>query len=213
MYYLVFNRNLYNSLVVGGFRNVLLCTKDSSIFRIEEGEFFSYIEGDDFASSCRSTLGSDSLTILYSFCPVEICGLYDTVNFLSQKCSPSIYVSRPKVQSVGKDVVSYSDCSPQSIPSLIKSNYIRLNSNDIKRISDSWNEIIRTQTNLRIWHENRVQNVEDSFFDADIKEVLTKQGTSDRNKLLIGIQLLLRERHHLGLNPKYIAWRVSSLLE
>lgn len=88
MNYLVFDRNLFNSLKAGGIQRVYYCSKDFSIFAVTDGDMLQYINWADFSdvSLAKNSLAEHPLTILYSFCPAEICGLFAAITFFS-RCS------------------------------------------------------------------------------------------------------------------------------
>lgn len=195
MDFLVFDNNLYNSLKVAGFRNVFCFSEDGSVFYITDE-----IETLEICSK--------AVTILYSFSPKEICGLYMFVDYFKNK-DVEIFISQPKLDN--NYIFSYSDCDPKSLKRLIESESQLLSKTDIMLISDKWKEIIKSQTNLRIWLDNRLQNVDDSYFDKDIKYILKKYETGYCEDLLFELQLLLRNKYHYGLNPQFIRWRIEMI--
>ena len=189
MNYLVFDRNLFNSLT--------------------DGDMLQYINWADFSdvSLAKNSLAEHPLTILYSFCPAEICGLFAAITFF-RDVAITIYVSRPQLQGI----ISYSDFSPGEIADSLKKDCVMLSAAQIEAISDEWSLIIQNQSNLRIFYKNKVVNVQDDYFDTDISCVLPQKGNIVLADILPDIQLSLRRKYGFGLNPRYIEWRVSNVL-
>lgn len=209
MNYLVFDRNLFNSLKAGGIQGVYYCSKDFSIFAVTDGDMLQYINWADFSdvSLAKNSLVEHPLTILYSFCPAEICGLFAAITFF-RDVAITIYVSRPQLQGI----ISYSDFSPGEIADSLKKDCVMLSAAQIEAISDEWSLIIQNQSNLRIFYKNKVVNVQDDYFDTDISCVLPQKGNIVLADILPDIQLSLRRKYGFGLNPRYIEWRVSNVL-
>lgn len=209
MNYLVFDRNLFNSLKAGGIQRVYYCSKDFSIFAVTDGDMLQYINWADFSdvSLAKNSLAEHPLTILYSFCPAEICGLFAAITFF-RDVAITIYVSRPQLQGI----ISYSDFSPGEIADSLKKDCAMLSAAQIEAISDEWSLIIQNQSNLRIFYKNKVVNVQDDYFDTDISCVLPQKGNIVLADILPDIQLSLRRKYGFGLNPRYIEWRVSNVL-
>ena len=209
MNYLVFDRNLFNSLKAGGIKRVYYCSKDFSIFAVTDGDMLQYINWADFSdvSLAKNSLAEHPLTILYSFCPAEICGLFAAITFF-RDVAITIYVSRPQLQGI----ISYSDFSPGEIADSLKKDCVMLSAAQIEAISDEWSLIIQNQSNLRIFYKNKVVNVQDDYFDTDISCVLPQKGNIVLADILPDIQLSLRRKYGFGLNPRYIEWRVSNVL-
>lgn len=209
MNYLVFDRNLFNSLKAGEIQRVYYCSKDFSIFAVTDGDMLQYINWADFSdvSLAKNSLAEHPLTILYSFCPAEICGLFAAITFF-RDVAITIYVSRPQLQGI----ISYSDFSPGEIADSLKKDCVMLSAAQIEAISDEWSLIIQNQSNLRIFYKNKVVNVQDDYFDTDISCVLPQKGNIVLADILPDIQLSLRRKYGFGLNPRYIEWRVSNVL-
>lgn len=210
MNYLVFDRNLFNSLKAGGIQRVYYCSKDFSIFAVTDGDMLQYINWADFSdvSLAKNSLAEHPLTILYSFCPAEICGLFAAITFF-RDVAITIYVSRPQLQGI----ISYSDFSPGEIADSLKKDCVMLSAAQIEAISDEWSLIIQNQSNLRIFYKNKVVNVQDDYFDTDISCVLPQKGNIVLADILPDIQLSLRRKYGFGLNPRYIEWRVSNIAQ
>lgn len=210
MNYLVFDRNLANSLRVIGIKQVYYCDRDYSVFHIENDEnLLEYIRWEDFSdiASAEEVLLKDQLTILYSLCPAELCGLYAAVSFFYRK-KIRIYISGPDV-AYNQNVISYSDLFPLEIIESVEVNKVRLTEYQREKIYKKWNEIIQTQSNLRIWKNGKLQNVVDEYFDDDFKFIVRQKPKDDFANILPSIQLLLRGKYHFGINPRYIEWRCS----
>ncbi len=209
MNYLVFDRNLFNSLKAGGIQSVYYCSKDFSIFAVTNGDMLQYINWTDFSdvSLAKNSLVEHPLTVLYSFCPVEICGLYAAITFF-RDTEITICVSRPQLQNI----ISYSDFSPGEIIDSLKKDCVMLSAAQIEAISDEWSLIVQNQSNLRIFYKNKVVNVQDDYFDTDISCVLQKKENIALADILPDIQLSLRCKYGFGLNPRYIEWRISDVL-
>ena len=182
------------------------CSKDFSIFAVTDGDMLQYINWADFSdvSLAKNSLAEHPLTILYSFCPAEICGLFAAITFF-RDVAITIYVSRPQLQGI----ISYSDFSPGEIADSLKKDCVMLSAAQIEAISDEWSLIIQNQSNLRIFYKNKVVNVQDDYFDTDISCVLPQKGNIVLADILPDIQLSLRRKYGFGLNPRYIEWRVS----
>ncbi len=185
------------------------CSKDFSIFAVTDGDMLQYINWADFSdvSLAKNSLAEHPLTILYSFCPAEICGLFAAITFF-RDVAITIYVSRPQLQGI----ISYSDFSPGEIADSLKKDCVMLSAAQIEAISDEWSLIIQNQSNLRIFYKNKVVNVQDDYFDTDISCVLPQKGNIVLADILPDIQLSLRRKYGFGLNPRYIEWRVSNVL-
>ena len=125
------------------------CSKDFSIFAVTDGDMLQYINWADFSdvSLAKNSLAEHPLTILYSFCPAEICGLFAAITFF-RDVAITIYVSRPQLQGI----ISYSDFSPGEIADSLKKDCVMLSAAQIEAISDEWSLIIQNQSNLRIFY-------------------------------------------------------------
>lgn len=213
MNYLVFDRNLFNSLLVSGLKKIYINTTYYSIFRIRKDDYLSHIDWSVFTdkSAAKQFLLEKPLTILYSFCPYEICGLYASVAFFHNKEMP-IYIATPSGTDK-TDIISFGDYAPEQIIKLIKSNLLCLSNSQKVRIFDEWNGIMQKQSNLRIWHKNNIINVNDDYFDNDIREALQKTKGDTRENIISSVQILLRHKYHIGLNAKYLEWRVAYVLK
>lgn len=213
MNYLVFDRNLYNSLKAREIQSVYYCTKDFSVFSVTNCDLLQYINWKDFlnVSLAKTSLLECPLTVLYSFCPVEICGLLASISYF-RNTGITIHISRPQLQGDVQGIISYSDYSPWEITDSLKKDCVNLSDNQIEVISDEWNVIKQNQSNLRIFLNNKVVNVQDEYFDADIRRVLQRKENMVWADVLPYIQLSLRHKYGFGLNPGYLEWRVKSYL-
>ena len=210
MNYLVFNGNLRNSLVVSGIQKVYCCEKDFSVFEIEKDDFYAHIRcgRHGMPLTKKDGLFQDSIVILSSKNPVDICGLCASVSFLS-RLGLEILVSCPK----SPNILEYGDLPPEEILRLVTKNSVSLSEETTEGICDAWEKAVHGGTNLRIWSKEKiVQSVEDNFFDSDIQSVIEKQGTVQDN-LLRNIQCCLREKYQIGMNPKFLKWRIAVLKE
>lgn len=214
MNYLVFDQNLFNSLFVGGVKKIYRNTMDYSIFRIEEkDDYLSHIDWSVFAdrAAARQSFFENPLTILYSFCPYEICGLYASAAFFRDREIPICLASPDR--SDPTDIISFSDYSPEQILQLLKSNSFRLSPSRKAQIYEEWDAILQKQSNLRIWRGNRLVNAADDFFDPEIREVLQHEKGAATEAIFSSVQILLRQKYRIGLNAKYLDWRIACVLK
>lgn len=213
MNYLVFDINLFNSLLVGGLKEIYINTMDYSIFRTRKDDYLSHIDWSVFAdkSVAKQFFLEKPLTILYSFCPYEICGLYASVAFFCNKEIP-IYIVAPNGNDK-TDIISFSDYAPEQIIKLLKSDLLCLSNSQKVHIYDEWNSIMQKQSNLRIWCKNNIMNVEDDYFDNDIRETLQRAKGDTKENIVSLVQIMLRHKYHIGLNAKYLDWRVAYVLK
>ena len=213
MNYLVFEKNLFNSLIVNGLKKVYINTKDYSIFHIGKDDYLSHIDWSVFLDNkvAKQNFLEKPLTILYSFCPYEICGLYTSVAFFDKKEIP-IYISSPKGNEK-TDIISFSDYAPDQIIKPLKSNLHSLSNSQKVHICDEWKDIIEKQSNLRIWREGNIINVDDDYFDNDIRELLQKTKGHTKESIISSVQIMLRHKYHIGLNSKFLEWRLAYILK
>lgn len=106
MNYLTFDPNIQNALLSLGMPNVFCNRTDYSVFSLKNktDSFFDTIENDFYSAP---------LTILYSYCPWEICGLYATIFHLKEQNFP-IYITSPQ-KNPHTDFLTYSDYPPDEI--------------------------------------------------------------------------------------------------
>ena len=196
MNYLTFDPNIQNALLSLGMPNVFCNRTDYSVFSLKNktDSFFDTIENDFYSAP---------LTILYSYCPWEICGLYATIFHLKDYNLP-IYITSPDKKS-NANFISYSDYPPNEILSQV-SNKKRLSNARKRDICDTWRQLLEENRNLRLWKSNTLVSAPDDYFDSDIQNVLQCKANSD---MLLSIQSRLRSEYHISLNSKYIEWRLK----
>lgn len=213
MNYLVFDRNLFNSLRAEEIWSVYYCTKDFSVFDIKGTDLLSYINWTDFRNEflARKSFLEHPLTILYSFCPFEICGLYASAAFFHEK-KISFYISRPQTQNYNPNIINYGDLPPKIIIHSLKKCLVLLSADQISNMAHAWVSVIKEHGNLRLFIENKIMNVPDDYFDADIRYVLQKKGSTELQDVLTDIQLLFRHKYKIGLNSGFIEWRITNMI-
>lgn len=69
-----------------------------------------------------------------------------------------------------------------------------------------WKKLLDENSNLRLWQSHTIRSMPDDTFDSDIMSFLQDKATSD---IRLSIQLVLRRKYHIGLNEKYIDWRLK----
>ena len=83
MNYLTFDPNIQNAFISIGISNICCNSTDYSIFHLKDkaDNFLSLLEFPPYSDSVdmKNSFYRTPLTILYSYCPLEICGLYATI--------------------------------------------------------------------------------------------------------------------------------------
>lgn len=115
-------------------------------------------------------LTDGSMTILYSFCLFEICGMYAAVSCFYNRRVP-VCISQPPTSGGVRNVINYGNCVPEEI--LRGAEKARLLSDMEKAaIHKRWVQLTARQSNLRIWNGGDVENVCDEYYDADIQSAM-----------------------------------------
>ena len=78
-------------------------------------------------------------------------------------------------------------------------------------IHKRWVQLTAHQSNLRIWNGGDVENVCDEYYDADIQSAMVESMPLAEQRMRI--QILLRNKYKIGLNPKFIDWRMKKLTQ
>ena len=199
MNYLTFDPNIQNALLSLGMPNVFCNRTDYSVFSLKN-------KTDSFFDTMESDFYSAPLTILYSYCPWEICGLYAAIFHLKEQNFP-IYITSPQ-KNPHTDFLTYSDYPPDEI--LLQMSHKQLLSDAAKSaIYTVWKKLLDENSNLRLWQSHTIRSMPDDTFDSDIMSFLQDKTTSD---IRLSIQLFLRWKYHIGLNEKYIDWRIQQIL-
>lgn len=207
MNYLTFDPNIQNAFISIGASNICCNRTDYSIFHLKDrtDNFLSLLEFPPYSDSVdmKNSFYRTPLTILYSYYPLEICGLYATIFHLKDYNLP-IYITSPDKKS-NANFISYSDYPPNEILSQV-SNKKPLSNARKRDICDTWRQLLEENRNLRLWKSNTLVSAPDDYFDSDIQNVLQCKANSD---MLLSIQSRLRSKYHIGLNSKYIEWRLK----
>lgn len=223
MNYLTFDRDVFNGFAAMEARDAYYAGRDYSVFHIGQDDFFSHIDGlrstggsGRCGAALKAKLTRESVTILYSFCPFEICGLYAAVSAFGDADTP-IYLSCPpsnddRPSGGPPDAMFYGDYPPGEILSLVQ-NARLLSGAERQAMKRNWEETLRNQTSLRIWKEGGIVNVPDEYFDGDILSVMEADPQQPNWDLLTRVQLLLRRKYRIGLNGAFIDWRVKTLTQ
>lgn len=212
MIYITFDRNILNGLIACGVSKIYYVNRDYSIFHIGDECFLHDVSAGGATpegSVSAQELTNDSVMILYSFCPFEICGMYAAVSYF-YKSRVSVYISRPPTSGGVRNVINYGDCAPEEI--LSGAERARLLSDMEKAaIHKRWVQLTAHQGNLRIWNGGDVENVCDEYYDADIQSAMAESIPLAEQRMRI--QILLRNKYKIGLNPKFIDWRIKTLTQ
>lgn len=212
MIYITFDRNILNGLIACGVSKTYYVNHDYSIFHIGDECFLHGVSAGGAPpgeSVSARELTDDSVTILYSFCLFEICGMYAAVSCFYNRHVP-VYISRPPMSGGVRNVINYGDCVPEEI--LRGAEKARLLSDMEKAaIHKRWVQLTAHQSNLRIWNRGDVENVCDEYYDADIQSAMAESMPLAEQRMRI--QILLRNKYKIGLNPKFIDWRMKTLTQ
>ena len=216
MNYITFDQGILNLLVASEIKNSFQIMFDYSIFQVKHTNPLHYVYNQkgihmnfQFDEAAYKKFLNDDFTILYSFCPFELCGLYATVSFL-QDSDTNVYISRPPYNEQKPDAINYGDLTPEEAISSLK-NPSLLSRADRQQMHEEWTAIAQEGTNLRIWKDEALTSVADDYFDDDIKTCMERTLLNSHPDVTFTVQHHIRSKYHIGLNPRFIKWRTQTI--
>lgn len=166
---------------------------------------------DKFYKDISEISETDIVYLWYGKCDEETCGMLYTMNLLKDKLVNVYNVNVSNIFIKKKDGVVFVRSAGEIVPQEL-GNYMskaeKLGSEEYKNLIKQWERLVKENSILRTYKNNKIHSVNEDYFDKDILEFCNRE----YNKVLriMGNVLVNSESR---ITEEYILWRIKKLVK
>jgi hypothetical protein len=213
---------LYDNLSNGRISNLInIDDRANWLKELNEQDNYRYVDiehfkenYDEFYNDISEINDGDTVYLWHGHCDREICGMMYTLHLLKDKEINAyiVNVSDKIIENNNGMVVeiiasSASEIVPEKLGEYLK-KAIKIDRNEYKNLTNQWGGLIKENSMLRTYKNEKVQSVSEDYFDKDILKFADKEYRNSART--IGDVIVNTEPR---LTDDYIFWRIKELIK
>ncbi|WP_097026305.1 DUF1835 domain-containing protein [Clostridium peptidivorans] len=179
-----------------------LCPNDSDYLRGNYNKFYKKIS---------KIKDSDVIYLWYGECSSEICGMLYTLELLKDRITNMYLINVSDIIKESANIVytyrAVAEVMPEDLKKFIKIKR-KIELKEYDDLINQWNSLKKDNSILRIFKDDKVESVNENYFDIDILKYTEKE--FKKSARIVGNIMGFSETR---ISDDYIFWRVKELVK